>query len=449
MDSQGELPSSVSTKNKGFSLSALGARGIPSPSLTHRESHLHSSVDPASLIHRTHAFSYSPKSPAKHPSQPPSSSQPALERNSGNREGDIRVTLVTAEGKPPRRGRRRSSLFGVNAEQPPKQLQVSQVQVLTSSSPSSISISYPDEHGSLSRGQRSPRRYSAAQGSLDDMSQDTALLLQKTYSANASSQDGDFPLPSSSDTGRDSQSLTWGSYGPGQAAVVSSAMPTSGLSGNVLDGIRHEKSPILSAIADVPGLSAVVPVHHAGHLNTTTDMDTNSLLTETPTKVLAFPSSPLLNARKTLSLNDHAVDPAAKTGNVLSAINNSSMFSILRGGHKAVGSNDQNSLRPSGNITKEDGTLVETRSQNMALASKFADTDASTEFSADSTDYSSAAHSAEIDSGPFGDAEREDNHGSGLFNWAWNIGAWLGTAPDAGSADVSKKDINMIAPSSF
>ncbi|RUS91656.1 hypothetical protein EGW08_000629 [Elysia chlorotica] len=442
MDQVSEQSCNVSSRSKGFPFSILGAGGTHSTSFFHiGEQHPHSVVDSSSLIHRTHAFSYSPQTRKTLPPPPPAPAPAAPSQVAGDGEKTIRMTLVTADGQTPRRGRRRSSLFDSNVE-PPKQMQVSVLSVASQGS-----RSFSKEREVRVSDHRSSRRYSAAQGSLEDMSQDTASFLHNTYTSALSHHDEEVQFSS-----KESSAL------------------------NV-----YADSPSLPATA---GVSAPVPIHGAIHRNPDafyTSSDDLKPLSSISTIAQALPSvqnatESMGNARQTLPLvpnNDLDIESPAlpqhsfenqsigmsrSPGKVLSAIaSNPAVLSSINSGLKnADGNTNQNLSVPARNhdlaqnSSKDNANLLEIVQQDKAVAPKSRQSGTPVIFrSSHIADVRPAERSAGIDAGPGLDTHRSGRGGDGLFSWVRKIGAWMGATGDTDQVDVSKKDLNVIAPSSF
>ena len=494
------------TNNKGFAFLTSGSNGRPSASLfpirDGRPStllfpirdHPHSTSDSTALIHRSHAFSYNPHIRRNLPRSSAFQQDPG--GNTSDKERAIHLTLVTADSKPPKRAQRRSSLFYANIESQ-KQLQVS---VLTRSS-----LSFSKEHENPSSVRRSPRRYSAAQGSLDDISQDAAIFLQKTYTTTLSNQHGEFQINSNKSLALGSWAsstpppLTWGNGDAGQVLASSSWMSIEGVKETTLVAA----SPLLTATADVSGnaVSASTPIPLAVDRNhntfpsigATTILDSINLqrsLTEISMKVLALPSTPnvtgfldyVSHACALIPINDNDTQISVITQcpienlligtsrppcKILSAIASSpSTFFILNGGLKTADGNVNQNLPasnrnqdPERNAINDDNNLLETIPQDGAMALNSMKPEIKTYFiqdtiqvkprSSKSTDPSSVVHVPEIDSEHRLDNGKEGQSGVGLFSWAWRIRACLGATRDREQMEVSQKDLNIIAPSSF
>ncbi|GFR98391.1 hypothetical protein ElyMa_004500300 [Elysia marginata] len=457
MDNHGEQPSDVLTKDKVFSSTGFATDGSCS-SLTSYKSNLHYAMDTGSLIHRSHAFSYNPWSPRSIEHAYGSSGEV-----SGEKEKTIRMTLTTADGKPPRRNRRRSSLLGAAVVEQQKQIPFSKSSFTT----------LTKDYGTPISGRRSPRRYSAAQGSLDDISRDAAASLQTMYAATISSQDENFQRSTLAPwTPPNQSSRVWEDSAGNQSLATPSLLPVPDVTGNMFHtSVSRENTQLLSGITGSGGV---------GYHGSSVDVSDKILQLSLSSDTTKQPQRKILQALSLAASGEKDVESSLKTQGLLDKVihgtdwsgnkvvstspADQTMVSGLNIGFNTAGKFNQNVPSPhknydldlAENAIKENSALsnvpvklnstapetktnVDPGASQLAIASKLPE----------NAGVSNEAHTSAVDTGFYKDGEIQDYKYSGPLSWAWKLGAWLGTTSESDKVEVSKKDLNLVAPSSF
>ncbi|GFN86879.1 hypothetical protein PoB_001338500 [Plakobranchus ocellatus] len=469
-----ELPPNRSRMDKGsvFSVFSLGDnRRI----LTPGKSSVPSALDSSALVHRTHAFSYSPRNSAFPQQTSPETLTPKEKSTSADER--LRLTLTCTDTKIPRKGRRRSSLFGVNMDSP-RQLQVT---VLNTSQDAHHT---KQEHTDI--GQRSPRRYSAAQGSLDDISHEAARLLHQTYSDNTTSRNGPTSLAEPNIDSVMDNRFSCDTRSSGQALVAATSNHENlhdDPNGWILP--QREISPILAAISRSPGLMperAQSPTRSGNtSLGRSQDVKANcrdpdvraqSSYADSPGESSAFLrrsySKPndndfdLTNLDKVSESSHLFLSKDAAPNKEFSIGNRSNVhlrLSTLSGGLKSLhtsseaGANDKE-LECAGVSKALDKVSNSESTAGIGLTSTLeknqenkANIEQGVSEHRDHRDYNTIEAPAQsaIESGM-----KQDYQGAGFLSWAFKFGTWMCSPTDkADKVDASRKELNMIAPSSF